>query len=334
MKKRNIVIITVIVLGLGALLLAPKLKATFGGSATAGTAPAATAGPGQNRTRRATTFTVRSQIVKKEDLQSYLDLNGEIDYVAKLDVFADISGRVRSIEAELGSWVQQGQLLARIDPSRPGERYELSPVYAPVAGRLVILNITEGASVNTQSPLMRIARSDELEVLARVNERDIGALKTGLLAKIYLEAWPGLAFPAKVQRIDPMVDPVSRTKSISLVFDASDPRINAGMFPRIRLNTDLHRNSITIPSQAIGSRYDERFVWLIRDDDSVERRLIVLGIQVDGRSQILEGLAEGERVVTEGSQVLSEGAKVLDVAVDRGEEKKSENQDIRGQNAN
>ena len=254
MRKRNIFIIVVFAAAIAAVILIPKSSGS-GRSAGPGmpTGSIGTTGKGQ-------AFTVRSTPVIQEDLQSYLELNGEVDFVAKLDVYPDTSGRIEWLSVQPGDKVKKGQLLARVDPSRPGERYELSPVYAPAAGTIVSVNLAEGATLSTATAILRIARSDELEISARVNEREIAVLKAGLKASLSLEAWPGIRFPATVTRVSPVVDPTSRTKEIILKLDQVDSRVNAGMFAKIRLDTMLHRNLTTVPANAVVSHYDERTV--------------------------------------------------------------------------
>lgn len=321
MKKRNIIIIVVFVAVIAALILLPQgLSGGMSGNAKEQSQEGASAaGPGfpagagmAAETHQA--FTVRSTPVIQEDLQAYLELNGEVGFVAKLDVYPDTSGRVEWLSVQPGDRVSKGQLLARVDPSRPGERYELSPVYSPTAGTVVIVNLAVGSTLSTSTAIMRIARSDELEISAKVNEREIAVLQTGLKASLSLEAWPGISFPATVSRISPVVDAISRTKEIILKLDQLDSRVNAGMFAKIRLNTSLHRQLLTVPANAVVSHYDERYVWVLREDNTVQRRVVVPGVSIDGRIAILTGLIKGERVIIEGIQVLSDGATVRDVS--------------------
>jgi multidrug efflux pump subunit AcrA (membrane-fusion protein) len=322
MKKRNIFIIVVFTAAIVAVILLPQgLGGDTSANSTAlpqGEPMAAGSGfPAGARTTAGTrqAFTVRSTPVIQEDLQAYLELNGEVDFVAKLDVYPDTSGRVEWLSVQPGDRVSKGQLLARVDPSRPGERYELSPVYSPTAGTVVTVNLAVGSTLSTSTAIMRIARSDELEISAKVNEREIAVLKNGLKARLSLEAWPGISFPATISRISPVVDATSRTKEIILKLDQLDSRVNAGMFAKIRLDTSLHRQLLTVPANAVVSHYDERYVWVLQEDNTVQRRVVVPGVSIDGRTAIRTGLSKGELVITEGIQVLSDGATVRDVAI-------------------
>jgi multidrug efflux pump subunit AcrA (membrane-fusion protein) len=85
--------------------------------------------------------------------------------------------------------------------------------------------------------LMAISLNENLEINARIPEREIAGLVTGLKAEVSLQAYPGEVFHATVNRVSPVVDSISRTKLINLRFDQEDRRINAGMFARLRLNT-------------------------------------------------------------------------------------------------
>jgi len=308
-KKRNILILIVVAAAIVALIFIPKGSPFPGGGQGGPGAP----GTAPGRARMA--FTIRSEEALRGNLQSRLLLNGDIDFAATIDVYPDTAGRIESLEVKVGDKVKQGQRVARIDPSRPGERYELSPVNAPADGTIVALNLPERASVSVQSPIMRIAKSDELEITARVNERDIAVLVPGLKAMIGLEAWPGVSFAATLTQVSPYVDPASRTKAITLVLDKKDPRVFAGMYAKISLDTVLHRDLVIVSSDAVATRYSETFVWVLKEDATVERRPVVVGVSVDGKTAIREGLQGGERIVVEGLQVLSDGAAVRDVAI-------------------
>ena len=259
-------------------------------------------------------FTIRSQEVVVQDLHSYLKTNGDVEVSSSIEVYPDTSGKLASVHVALGSKVQKGQIIADVDPSKPGATYSLSPVYAPIDGTVTSLPLQRGATVSTNTVVAIIGDIDNLQVSARIPERDIAVLKTGLSAIITLEAYPGVEFSATVSRVSPVVDSTSRTKEIYLVFDTDDSRINAGMFAKVKLFTTVTRNCIAIPQESITISGDKKYVYVVKSDNTVSKREVTTGVTVDEVTQIVTGLQKGERVVIEGLQILTDGAAIKDIA--------------------
>ena len=113
--------------------------------------------------------------------------------------------------------------------------------------------------------------------------------------------------------MSPIVDEVSRSKEIYLSFDKKDERINAGMYAKIKLNTILHKDVFVISYDAVQTEEDETIIFVVNDDNTVSKRKVELGVNVDGYVEILSGVSAGEKVVVSGIQSLSEGAKIKEI---------------------
>ena len=256
-------------------------------------------------------FAVRTGQAKTGDLQAYIEVNGNVVSSSQIAVTPDVTGRIAAVNAGLGQTVRKGFLLAQVDPSRPGSVYELSPVYAPVSGIIVNVEASLGANIaTTGQALFTIAADNRVEVEALIPERNVGLLTAGLRAEVSLEAYPGVTFAASVSNVSPVLDPVSRTKKITLAFDRNDPRINAGMFAHVKLNTIRYRAVVSIPSEALIEKDGKSGVYLLDGGDAAVFKEIVPGISIDGATEVRSGLSGGEQVVTQGQQYLSDGAKV------------------------
>ena len=260
-----------------------------------------------------TVFTVRTEPVYKEEITTYIDVNGDIEAKDKVDVYPDMGGTLVNLPIVLGSKVTKGQMIAQVDPSAPGVRYTLSRVNAPISGSVVSVPMQVGAKVSAGTPIATIGDTSSLQISTSVTERYVGILKEGLVGLVSLEAYPGETFPAKIVRISPIVDPLSRTKQIHLEFDKFDSRINAGMFAKVRLYTKTIPDATVVPSLAVQISLDEHIVYVL-NGNRVSRRVVKIGETVGNRVQILEGLDGSERVVVQGIQVLSDGAAVHDIA--------------------
>jgi RND family efflux transporter MFP subunit len=264
-------------------------------------------------------FTVRAEAAEIRNLQAYIEVNGNIVSEQQVAVVPEAAGKLVSMKASLGSTVRKGDLLAEVDPSRPGAEYALSPVYAPVSGVVASSPVPVGSTVSTGATLLTLAAAGSLEIEALIPEREVGQLHRGLRAAVRLEAFPGEAFTAELTRLSPVIDPASRTKKITLKFLADDPRINAGMFARIKLNTRSYENVISIPQQAVTDKRGSTVVYVVNTNTintdtnntpSVTMREVSLGVNIDGEVEIKDGISAGETVVIQGQQFLTDGAAV------------------------
>lgn len=264
-------------------------------------------GMGQN------VVSVRTKVAEIATLHDYVNTNGEIEPQTSVDVYPDIGGKIVKVNVSLGSKVYRGQVIALIDPSVPGEYYANSPVVAPISGTITTSPLRVGTKVTAGTAIARVGDVANLQVKASVPERYVYALKTGLKADIELESYPGEKFVATVTKVSPLVDSVSRTKEVILNLDENDDRVQAGMFAKVHLWTVDYAGSITLPTNSVIEVNKEKYVYVVKDDETVERRYVTLGSSVDDESQIVEGLSEGERVVVEGMRVLSNGSKIRDI---------------------
>ena len=261
-----------------------------------------------------TVFTVRTEDAEIRTLEAYLEVNANIVSGHQVAVLPEVNGRLVSMRVNLGSVVQRGVLIAQIDPSRPGAQYELSAVYAPVSGMVVSNPQPVGSTVSTGTVLMTIAVNNSIELEAMIPEREVGQLRTGLKAEIRLEAFPGEIFAATLTQVSPIVDPVSRTKKITMRFDQNDSRINTGMFARVKLNTRTYENVISIPQEALVENRGRTIVYVLSENiegnPCVELREVTIGVNVDREVEIKNGLVSGETVIIQGQQFLTDGAPV------------------------
>ena len=311
MKKKIIKILTVALIA-AALVVVPPLLAESRRTIVAAPEPSAPV------------FTVRTENAEVRTLQAYIEVNANIISGHQVAVTPDANGRLIAMTANLGDVVQHGQLLAKVDPSRPGAVFSMSPVYAPVSGRVVAVPQTVGSMVSTATPLMTLAVNGSLEIEARIPEREVGQLRTGLSAEVRLEAFPGEVFTATLTQVSPLVDPVSRTKTITMRFNGLQyRRVSPGMFARVRLNTRTHENVVSVPQEALVERRGRTVVYVLHTniDGSyingvpagtpyVEMREVVSGVNVNREVEIIRGLKPGEAVVVQGQQFLADGAPV------------------------
>ncbi|HAH61896.1 MAG TPA: efflux RND transporter periplasmic adaptor subunit [Treponema sp.] len=260
-----------------------------------------------------TTFSVKTQTAEVAVLHDYVEANGDISAVNSVAVYPDIGGKIASTEVTLGSPVRKGDVIVKVDPSEPGSNYALSPVYAPISGSIISTPLKIGTTVTTSSTITTIGDIASLQITADIPERYAAALKKGLKAEITVVAYPDVIFPATVTYVSPVVDSTSRTKEIILAFDKNDSRINAGMFGKVKLYTYDYAGYVTVSSDVVVTKSGKQYLYVVKDDGTVEQREIQEGSSVDGVVQVLSGINPGEKIVVEGEQSLSDGSLIKDI---------------------
>lgn len=283
------------------------------GMAAAGNTMPGNANSNTSGKKSQTVTPVRTVVANEVILQDYVMTSGDIQTQTSIEVFPSIGGTVIQMNVSLGSPVKKGDVIGYIDPSEPGSYYAKSPITCPISGSILTAPAKPGQKVQASSVITKIGDIENLQISAKIPERYVAELAVGQKAEIKLEAYPDVSFSASVVRISPVVDSATRTKEIILNFDKKDSRINAGMFAKVKLFTSAYKGTFAIGQDSIVSNSDKNYLFVVNDDDTVSKREVTLGKNVDGYYQILSGIEFGETVVTEGMLTLYEGAKVRDI---------------------
>lgn len=283
------------------------------GMAAAGNTMPGNANSNTSGKKSQTVTPVRTVVANEVILQDYVMTSGDIQTQTSIEVFPSIGGTVVQMNVSLGSPVKKGEVIGYIDPSEPGSYYAKSPITCPISGSILTAPAKPGQKVQASSVITKIGDIENLQISAKIPERYVAELAVGQKAEIRLEAYPDVSFSASVVRISPVVDSATRTKEIILNFDKKDSRINAGMFAKVKLFTSAYKGTFAIGQDSIVSNSDKNYLFVVNDDDTVSKREVTLGKNVDGYYQILSGIEFGETVVTEGMLTLYEGAKVRDI---------------------
>jgi len=114
----------------------------------------------------------------------------------------------------------------------------------------------------------------------------------------------------KLTLIDNVIDVATGIVHLKATFANADERLWPGEFVNARIILSTRHNAITVSAQTVMQGPDGPYVYVIRPDESVERRSVQVAAIQDGRAIIQEGVSAGERVVVNGQYRLTDGAKV------------------------
>jgi multidrug efflux pump subunit AcrA (membrane-fusion protein) len=290
------------------LIVAGLMAASvFGGGGQASGGPGAGEGGGQSRSATV----VQATEVVLGSIENSVVITGDVLAQTQVSLYPAMAGKIAEMLVQVGDRVFQGQTVAMVDPSRPGEVYSLSPVVSAINGTALQAPVSVGDTVATGTAIYVVGNLDSLVVETFVPERFSTAVRTGLGAQVSFEAMPGERFAATVSEISPVLDPASRTLRIRLQFQGRpDPRIRAGMFATVSLVTNSRSGIPVIPRAAVINTYGSWIVFVVDENNLAERREISLGLENEEFVEVTRGLAPGELVVSLGQNFLSQGDPV------------------------
>ena len=190
--------------------------------------------------------------------------------------------------------------------------YELreATIRATIDGVITRRHIKVGHTLAQNAPAFEMKRLDSIEAELNVPEREIGRIRTGQFARVVVDALPDHDFEGAVTRVAPEVDPGSGTFRVVVTLDNADGHLKPGMFGRVDVRTDIRAQALLTPLDAVVTLRDKSSLFVVGDDDAVERRAVTTGYVSDGNIEILTGASEGEQVVMTGQDGLRDGARV------------------------
>ena len=185
-------------------------------------------------------------------------------------------------------------------------------IFAPLTGTVVSTSATEGQTLNanqTAPIVLRIADLDTMQVWAQVTEADIPKIKVGMPVYFTTLGMPDRRFSAKVVQVLPTPDTVNDVVLYNVLIDVPNAErlLMTSMSAQVFFMLDAARNALLVPVAAVkpaargGGRRDARNEATVRvmgADGKVETRTVKTGLSNRSQIQIVEGLSEGDRVVT------------------------------------
>lgn len=206
---------------------------------------------------------------------------------------------------------------AQLDQIRT--RVGFTEVRSPIGGVVTAKLVQSGDVIGVQGRLLDVAEVDTMVVRVSVSELDVVEIAEGDPVAVELDARPGETLQAAVRRVFPAADPATRLVPVEVALsDADRGRARPGFLARVTFQLDPKPDAKLVPASAIVSRGGGEGVYVVADS-TVVLRTVTPGLTSEGRIEIVEGLAVGDRVVTLGANLLRDGAKIRDVTGGQGD---------------
>ncbi len=250
----------------------------------------------------------------RRDMSRYARLAAK-DYVAR-QTYDQQAAQVRQLEGTVAA-DRAGVRSAELD-------LLYSRVTAPVSGRLGLRSVDPGALITANDPdgIVRITEVTPCHVLFPLPETDVPLITQALFGgkegapkeKPPVEAWSRdqkrrLA-TGELLTVDNRIDTSTGTVRLKAVFANEDEQLFPNEFVNARLRVRVLRQAVTVPPSAVQIGTGGKYVFVIRDDGSVDMRQVETGLSTSAVTVIDKGLSAGEKVVVDGVDRLRQGSKV------------------------
>lgn len=187
--------------------------------------------------------------------------------------------------------------------------YQHTSIKSPISGVISERFVKIGNMIGIDQDVYRVTDFDPIQAVLFIPEHERSKIRVGQRTELAADAIPNEIFTGRVERISPTIDPTTGTFKVTVYMDQDQDDLRPGMFGRVKIVYDTRENTKMIPKAAIISEDEIQSVFVIKD--SLAFRKIIQTGYVNGLNiEVLNGLEDGETVVTTGQGSLTDSTKV------------------------
>ena len=261
-------------------------------------------------------------------IERVVDATGSVAPRNRVEIKPPVGGRIEKLLVDEGDRVKSGQIVAWLSSTdrtaildaalaqgpeqfaKWQDAYKPTPIVASLPGEVILRNVVVGEAVGTSSVLFAVA--DTLIVTAQVDEADIGKIRQGMRARIRLDSYPDQPVEGKVVDIlyEGKKDSNVITYGVKVAPEKVPPFFRSQMTANVSFVVERKEKAVLLPVDAVKGENGKRFVRLPPADKGgkPEQREVKVGLETDDQVEILEGVAEGDKVLGGGGGYAAQAA--------------------------
>lgn len=192
------------------------------------------------------------------------------------------------------------------------EQYRLTKITSPINGSVDDILIKEGEMAVAGRGAIRIVQLSKLKVTASLSENYISRVKKNDIVQVEIPVL-GLEFEHSIDSVAQVIDPDSRTFEIEIEIPKAQKRIKPNMLAVVTINDYINPEAIVVPQNIIQKTGREQFLFVASEENGrwiAKKRVVQAGESYDNRTEITDGLEEGDFIITFGFQNLADGQAV------------------------
>ncbi len=217
-----------------------------------------------------------------------------------------------AVRNKLKLWKISDHQINQIEAS--GKVIQNFPIYATVSGTVSEKLAEQGDYVKQGQALLKITNLNTVWALFDVYENQIELFKKGQEITVTTYAYPNKKFKKKVDFIDPMMNPKTRTVDLRVVLNNRNGEFKTGMFVEgmIENTSSDSEQKLSIPSSSVLWTGERSVVYLKTNPNEpvFEMREVVLGKQVGEQYEVIDGIKDGDEIVTNGTFTVDASAQL------------------------
>lgn len=181
---------------------------------------------------------------------------------------------------------------------------------SPVSGVITARNYDQG-DMYGGSPIYVVEQITPVKLYVGISEMDYTRVKKNDTVTLTADALPGKTFTGRIARIYPTIDAATHTFTAEVNVANGERLLRPGMYARVTVNFGSN-HSIVVPDDCVVKQQGSgvRSVFVLQADNTVKEVVVTLGRHFGTESEILSGVAEGDKVVVKGQASLKNGSKV------------------------
>lgn len=183
-------------------------------------------------------------------------------------------------------------------------------VVAPIDGVVTELGVRTGAAFMAGASLFRINGLATVWVNAQIPEARISTTPLGSSVEAHATAWPGKTLKGRVIAFLPQVDQQTRTLTVRVALDNPNFQLSPGMWVTLDFTAPASEPQLVVPSEAVIVTGQRSVVIVAGEGGSFDVVNVSTGVDQDGRTPILSGLAEGQSIVLSGQFLIDSEASL------------------------
>lgn len=257
-------------------------------------------------------------------IEETVEATGSVLPYHRVEIKPMMSGRIEKLALEEGDKVAQGQIIAWmsstdraaiLDGARAQgpemlkkweDTYKATPVIAPLPGVIILKNVVEGQTVDAS--VVIYAMSDELIVVAQVDESDVGKIRLGMPVRVVLDSYPDRVETGKVFDILNEGKNVSNViqYSVKIRLDRVPSYYRSQMSANISFIVRRKDKALLVPAAAVSDKDGVKRVLVPGPQNTEVWRTVKTGLQNDSSTEIVDGLSAGDVVLVRQAKYVPE----------------------------
>ena len=224
------------------------------------------------------------------------------------EVKANAGSLVASSRERLRLWDVTDLQIAALE--RRGTAEPVLTVYAPASGIVLAREALPGKYVEPGTTLYEVADLSTIWISADIYESEVAAVRLNQPAAVTFAAYPGTTFRGNVSYIYPSLNTDTRTVRVRVELPNPGLKLKPGMYGNVLVQTDAVR-TLVVPKEAVLETGLRQLVYLDRGQGRYEPASVKLGRRSQDDVEVVEGLKEGDRIVTSANFLLDAESKLV-----------------------